>query len=93
MPMLINGDNDINLMFDMINESPQLIGLELYITITPQLIVVDLYNGEDIQHANLDGYGGEELRKYNVKCIFECVICDVLNFFTDINFVVVNNKL
>jgi hypothetical protein len=60
--MLINGDNDVNLLFDVLNETPQLIGLELYIIITPQLIVIDLYNGEDVQHANLDGYGGEELQ-------------------------------
>ena len=47
MPMLINGDNDVNFMFDMLDRMPQLIGVELYIIITPQLIGVGLYNGED----------------------------------------------
>ena len=65
--MLINDDNAINHMFDVLNETPQLKGVELYIIITPQLIGVGLYNGEDVQHANLDGYGGEELQgDYNV---------------------------
>ena len=62
MPMLINDDNAFNHMFDVLNETPQLKGVELYIIITPQLIGVGLYNGEDVQHANLDGYGGEELQ-------------------------------
>uniref|UniRef100_A0A2N9FK77 Transposase MuDR plant domain-containing protein n=1 Tax=Fagus sylvatica TaxID=28930 RepID=A0A2N9FK77_FAGSY len=54
-------------MFDVLNETPQLKGIELYIIITPQLIGDGLYNGEDVQHANLDGYGGEELQgDYNV---------------------------
>ena len=67
MPMLINDDNTVNHIFDVLNETPQLKGVELYITITPQLIGVGLYNGEDVQHANLDGYGGEELQgDYNV---------------------------
>uniref|UniRef100_A0A2N9H0X3 Transposase MuDR plant domain-containing protein n=1 Tax=Fagus sylvatica TaxID=28930 RepID=A0A2N9H0X3_FAGSY len=67
MPMLINDDNAVNHMFDVLNETPQLKGVELYIIITPQLIGVGLYNGEDVQHANLDGYGGEELQEdYNV---------------------------
>ena len=59
MPMLINDDNAVNHMFDVLNETPQLNGVELYIIITPQLIGIGLYNGEDVQHANLDGYGGE----------------------------------
>jgi hypothetical protein len=67
MPMLINDDNAVNHMFDVLNETPQLKGVELYIIITSQLIGVGLYNGEDVQHANLDGYGGEELQgDYNV---------------------------
>jgi hypothetical protein len=67
MPMLINDDNDINFMFDVLDEMPQLIGVELYITITPQLVGVELYNIEDAQHANLEGYGGEDLKgDYNV---------------------------
>uniref|UniRef100_A0A2N9G675 SWIM-type domain-containing protein n=1 Tax=Fagus sylvatica TaxID=28930 RepID=A0A2N9G675_FAGSY len=54
-------------MFDVLNETPQLKGVELYIIITPQLIGVGLYNSENVQHANLDGYGGEELQAdYNV---------------------------
>ena len=47
MPMLINDDNAINHMFDVLNETPQLKDVELYIIITPQLIGVGLYNGED----------------------------------------------
>uniref|UniRef100_A0A2N9IC04 Transposase MuDR plant domain-containing protein n=1 Tax=Fagus sylvatica TaxID=28930 RepID=A0A2N9IC04_FAGSY len=67
MPMLINGDNDVNFMFDVLDAMPQLIGVELYITITPQLVGVDLLNIEDAQHANLEGYGGEDLQgDYNV---------------------------
>ena len=67
MPMLINDDNAINHMFDVLNEMPQLKGVQLYITIMPQLIGVGLYNDEDVQHANLDSYGGEELQgDYNV---------------------------
>ena len=67
MPMLINDDNAFNHMFDVLNETPQLKSVELYIIITPQLIGVGLYNGEDVQHANLDGYGSEELQgDYNV---------------------------
>jgi hypothetical protein len=34
-------------MFDVLDEMPQLIGVELYITITPQLVGVELYNIED----------------------------------------------
>ena len=67
MPMLINGDNDVNFMFDMLDRMPQLIGVELYIIITPQLVGVELYNIENAQHANLEGYGGEDLQgDYNV---------------------------
>jgi hypothetical protein len=67
MPMLINGDNDVNFMFDVLDGMPQLIGFELYITITPQLVGVELYNIEDTLHVNLEGYGGEDLqRDYDV---------------------------
>ena len=67
MSMLINGDNDVNFMFDVLDEMPQLIGVKLYITITPQLVGVELYNIEDAQHANLEGYGSEDLQgDYNV---------------------------
>ena len=67
MSMLINGDNDVNFIFDVINKTPQLISVELYITITPQLIGVELCNSEDVQHANLEGYGGEDLQEdYNI---------------------------
>jgi hypothetical protein len=62
MPMLINGDNDVNFMFDVLDGMPQLIGVELYITITPQLVGVELYNIEDTLHVNLEGYGGEDLQ-------------------------------
>ena len=62
MPMLINGDNDVNFMFDVLDGMPQLIGVELYITITSQLVGVELYNIEDTLHVNLEGYGGEDLR-------------------------------
>ena len=67
MPMLINVDNDVNFIFDVLNKTPQLISVELYITITPQLIGVELCNSEDVQHANLEGYGGEDLQEdYNI---------------------------
>uniref|UniRef100_A0A2N9GUX0 SWIM-type domain-containing protein n=1 Tax=Fagus sylvatica TaxID=28930 RepID=A0A2N9GUX0_FAGSY len=67
MPMLINDDNAVNHMFDVLNETPQLKGVELYVIITPQLLGVGWAEGEDVQHANLDGYRGEELQEdYNV---------------------------
>ena len=65
--MLINGDNDVNFIFDVLDGMSQLIGVELYITIMPQLVSVELYNIEDALHANLKGYGGEDLQgDYNV---------------------------
>ena len=68
--MLINDDNDVNLMFDVLSETLQSIGVELYITmnfLTLWLIGVELYNGEDVQQENLEGYGGENLQgEYNI---------------------------
>ncbi len=70
MPMLINDYNDVNLMFDVLSETLQSIGVELYITmnfLTLWLIGVELYNGEDVQQENLEGYGGENLQgEYNI---------------------------